>query len=67
MMPTSKSYMDKIVGPTSRKAFKTIDRQKDAGGQRHSARVSRSKAAFSAPEPECDWRRLPPQQSQEGK
>jgi len=60
-MPTVNSYWDKINGPTSKKAFRTIDRQKEAEAKRLQARQSASAAKPETP-PECDWRRLQKEQ-----
>lgn len=56
-MPTINSMMDKINGNTSKKAFRTIDRQEEAEAKRASDRVAKSKA-FTPPTDECNWRRL---------
>ena len=57
-MPTARSIMDKIEGPTSQKGFRTIVRQKEAEAKRLVDRVARSKSASPQRSPECDWRRL---------
>lgn len=50
-MPTVNSIMDKLTDKTSRKAFGTLDLQKQ-----REAKVGAHEPSFEPKEPEADWR-----------